>query len=1459
VQKTNSLFVTVGVLVAIISLGLTMASAQNKQAPGSTQNIKIELTKEERAFLKAHPVIRFGTDGSWDPFVRRGTAGTLNGLDVDFINNINQVSGANIELVTGKWVDIVNKAKTHEIDGLATSAALKKRESYFNFTNSYISVFTMVILRSDSTLSVTGLSDLKGKTVAFQKENAFIRSLLESYPEINTIESPSELDAVEVMVKGRADAVIGNVAIYNTILRKFKQSIKIGYFIYDKPTNLLYSIRKDWPLLTSIINKSLTALPQEKKNRIFARWFGFSLAEFDLGKDAKHVSLTAREQAWIKEHPEIRLGVDPAWQPVEFVDKKGQHQGISSDYVRILNSRLGLNMKIVPNLSWTQVMDAVPQRDVDVLPGVAKTPEREKHLKYSEPYIYIDWVIVTRTDSPKISSLADLKGRITAVDEGYPSQYRIEKQFPEIPLLLEKTTLDVLQSVIDGKADAAVVELSAASLIIHGYRIHSLRVDKHVFQNNDPIAFAVRNDWPELVQILSKGLASISQDERKMIEQKWLAVPISVGFTKKDMLRIVLYVVAVMGMFLVFFLFWNRRLKKEVTGRIKTEKMLRESEDKFRSFAEQSLVGIYLISGDIFKYVNPKFAEIFGYSVDECLNNLHFQQLVHPEDLATVEKQVGRRLSGEAKAVRYSFRGIKKSGKTIHVEIFGSSMVLKGKTVATGTMLDITERKRAEEALRESESLHRLHFVNVSDVIYSVDPELKIINISPSVERVLGYKPEELIGRPFQELNLLAPEYLEQAASDTMRILGGERISSAVYQFIARDGKKKWGEVSGAPLIRDGQIVALVSVARDITKRKQAEEALRESEEKFRLLSEQNLLGVIIIQDDLVKYANKVACEITEYSIEEVLDWKPNEFGKLFHPDDLEFVMEQAQKKQEGTEDVVTHYSYSMLTKSGKVKWVDQYSKTITFGGKTADLITIIDIAERKQAEEALQESEEKYRSMMEAMKDAAYICSPELRIEYMNPAMIDRVGRDATGEICHKAIYDMDEKCSWCIIDRIQKKEHVEYEVADPKDNRYYSITNSPIFHSDGTVSKLSIFHDITEVKMMEKERIAIEAKLQQSLKMESIGTLAGGIAHDFNNILSSVIGYTELALDEVDINTVLADNLQEVYTAGIRAKELVKQILAFARQATEEIKPVQVNLIVKEALKLIRSSLPTTIEIRQDIESHSLIMGDPTQVHQILMNLCTNAAHAMEEEGGVLDLRLTDVQLDADFTKIHDDLKPGDYLKLSVTDTGFGISPEVMSSIFEPYFTTKAPGEGTGMGLAMVHGIVKQYGGKIMVESEVERGSTFNVYLPVTKKHVIEKSYQTEVLPSGTEGILVVDDELPIANIYRRILQSLGYRVTIRTSSVEALELFRSKPNDFDIVITDMTMPNMTGDKLAAELMKVRPDVPVVLCTGYSKRMSEETASSSGIKAFVKKPIGKTDLAMTVRKVLDEAKGSA
>ena len=664
----------------------------------------------------------------------------------------------------------------------------------------------------------------------------------------------------------------------------------------------------------------------------------------------------------------------------------------------------------------------------------------------------------------------------------------------------------------------------------------------------------------------------------------------------------------------------------DITERKQSQLELKESEDKFRSFAEQSLVGIYLISGDVFKYVNPKFAEVFGYSVDECLDNMHFQQLVHPEDLATVEKQVGRRLSGETKAVRYSFRGIKKSGEIIHVEIFGSSMLLKGKIVVTGTMLDITDRKQAEEALRESEEKYRSLITNIPDVTWTTDYEGKTSFISPNIEKEYGYTPEEItkggdniwLGRIhpedaekvekafkelFEEGTMLDVEYrikrkdgewiwlydrsvaiyerdgvmyadgiftnitnrkqaeeaLRESEAFIKAVLDNLPIGIAVnsvdpsvkFEYMndnfpkcyrtsraaLADPDAFWNAVyedpefreamknrvladcasgdsermywADVPITRKGaetsHITArntpvsnkqlMISIVWDVTERKQAEEALRESEEKFRLISEQSLLAIGIIQDGHIIYANEMYSKLTGYSLEEIYGWEPYGYARTVYKDDLPLVMKQSRKKQTGDEDVITNYQFRGFTKSKEIVWWDTHSRTITYHGRPADLFTLIDITEKVESE----------------------------------------------------------------------------------------------------------------------NDRMALQAKLQHAQKMEAIGTLAGGVAHDLNNILGGLVSYPELLLLQLPEDNPLRKSILTIQKSGEKAAAVVQDLLTLARRGVVVTEVVNLNNVISEYLKSPEheklQSYHPGVHIETHFEEDALnILGSSTHLSKTVMNLISN-----------------------------------------------------------------------------------------------------------------------------------------------------------------------------------------------------------------------------------------------------------
>jgi CheY-like chemotaxis protein len=395
-----------------------------------------------------------------------------------------------------------------------------------------------------------------------------------------------------------------------------------------------------------------------------------------------------------------------------------------------------------------------------------------------------------------------------------------------------------------------------------------------------------------------------------------------------------------------------------------------------------------------------------------------------------------------------------------------------------------------------------------------------------------------------------------------------------------------------------------------------------------------------------------------------------------------------------------------------------------------------------------------------------------------------------------------------------------------------------------------------LAEFKRAEEEKSKLQSQLIHGQKMEAMGVLAGGIAHDFNNVLSAIFGSLDLALTDIPKDSQAGINLQGALKAGHRAKELVNQIITFSRQGDQIRQPVRSDLFIAETLKLIRASLPTTIEIRQNIQTDiGRVYSSPDQIKQILMGLCTNAGQAMQEKGGILEVNLTEEQLDSDFTDQYPDIRPGIYQRLSVRDTGDGMTPHEIEHIFEPYYTTREKGKGSGLGLAVIHGIVSSHGGLITVQSEPGKGSTFDIYLPIIQEEDLSSETDDRTpAPTGNERILFIDDEQVLVDLGKRILEGLGYEVRIETSSEDALEVFKKQPEGFDLIITDMTMPHMTGDKLASELKKIRPDIPIVLCTGYSVLISEERAKQMGIREFLMKPLVMRDLAHTVRKVLDD-----
>ena len=753
--------------------------------------------------------------------------------------------------------------------------------------------------------------------------------------------------------------------------------------------------------------------------------------------------------------------------------------------------------------------------------------------------------------------------------------------------------------------------------------------------------------------------------------------------------------------------------QRQVIPSAPTEKIFNKLREQEKSFDNLAKLADYFLS---LQPEDPEFSQHLQILRDQTSN------------LIDIADEAVKLLEGQA-AARVGTMVKWETLIALLVGLMGLLFIVRDIRDARRLDHEIAERKRAEENLLSTEQMYRQILDSISDMVFMKDQHFKMVWGNKAFQRYYNVTNEQLRGILDSPIN--EPEFTQQYHKDDAYVLNKGEVLDIPEEPVTRyDGQVRYFHTIKAPLLdENGVVQKLVGVARDITEGKEDKDALKESEERFRLLDEAIPQQVWTAgPDGSLDYVNQHVLQYFDCSFEEIIDqgWQ-----RFLHPDDLPGCLE---------------------------RW------------------------------------------------DKARATNQPFEIEFR----------------------------------LLRAKDH---------SFRWHLGRALPLVNPNGQVRKwFGTNTDITQLKQF-------ETQARQSQKMEAMGTLAGGIAHDFNNILSAITGYAELATLNSRGNNAAQRNLEEVLVAGQRAKELVQQILSFSRQTEHERQPIELKSVVKEVCKFLRASLPATIEIRQSFtEGPSAILGDPIQMHQVVMNLCANAEHAMRERGGILELKVDRVS-----GATHDKETPphpttGSFIRLTVRDTGVGMTQDVAQRIFDPFFTTKEVGEGTGMGLAVVHGIVTSHGGCIDVQSEPGQGTTFTIDFP----EIEAKSIQGETKPleqeflMGHGHILFVEDEESLARLGKEAMRGLGYDVTVRTSSLEALEAFRADPSRFDAVVTDQTMPNMTGEALSRELLQIRSDVPIILCTGFSHSMTQEKAKAMGIRAFLFKPLLIKKLGQTLQEVL-------
>ncbi len=921
--------------------------------------------------------------------------------------------------------------------------------------------------------------------------------------------------------------------------------------------------------------------------------------------------LTSQEKDWLSLHPIIRMAGPRAFPPFHYYNADGTLQGMAADYISFVFDKLGVQLKIQPNLSWLQVLDGAQNKAIDLIACSAKTVDRQAYLEFTNPYLSFPLVIIARANAPFMGGLQDLHGKKVAFVKGAAAFEWISGKNISVTPYFVKTPLEALEAVSFGQAEAHIDNLAAATYLIQTQGMNNLKIAAPAASENYHLHMAVRKDWHPLVLIINKILDNMPQQRTMDIRNRWLAVNNDTVVARTTVMKWFVGLLCVVTLIFFIILLWNRRLGREVKERQLAQKALLDSQyelsqrtDMLSSIFETAAEGICVCFNiDEFPFVsfshwNCKMEVLTGYTMAE-INKLGWYQALYPDE-----------------------------------------------------------------------------------------------------------------------------ELRKKAIARMVAMRQGDNISNEAWEIVTKNGTKKQVRISTSILKATEGRVFVLAIMHDITDQKRHEAALVSSRKK----------------------------------------WE-NIFNAVGHP---------------------------------------------------------------------------------------AMILDRNHRIEIANLATLKLTGltqHQIKGKTCHVLFHGSAHPPNCCPMKALLDNGTAEtVEMTMETLNGHFLVSCTPVLDEDGKIDK--IIHIATDIT----EKIQLEHQLRQSHKMEAVGTLSGGMAHEFNNILGIILGNVELAMEDIPKGNSSHTFLSEVRKASLRGRDVVRQLLSFSRKTSHKKKIVDMRSCVQETIKLLRASIPTQIQFSENITSRNhTIMADQTQIQQMVINLCNNAAHAMEDNGGILEIGLHNQTITQPESYLGQILEPGQYLQLTVSDTGHGISHDIIEHVFDPFFTTKAVDKGTGMGLAVVHGIVNGHDGFIKINSEPGQGTTFFVYFPITEvfPHAVEKA--DSVFPTGTETILLVDDESAMVKMNCLRLQRLGYKVEISTDPEEALEMFKAHPHNFNLVITDMSMPRMTGEQLIRAMMDIEPDIKTIICTGYSKKLDKKSALEMGACDYIMKPMDLSRLGVTVRNVLD------
>ena len=864
---------------------------------------------------------------------------------------------------------------------------------------------------------------------------------------------------------------------------------------------------------------------------------------------------------------------------------------------------------------------------------------------------------------------------------------------------------------------------------------------------------------------------------------------------------------------------------------------------------------------------NPAFSEIMGVTSQElCGKTVHE---LWPSEHAEIYHQKDLELMQNPKRQIYEFEIKDKNGKIRPVIFYKNAFHDEEGKVAglVGGFVDITERKRAEETLQETEEKFHKTANRVPGMVYEFvqhqDGSYSVPFISNKVHEYSGYRPEEIMANADLLFKPIHPEDIEWVREQIGWSAKSLNDFSVEHRIINPNGQIMWFHVKSKPRLLGNGDISWHGISTDITERKNLEQELKKSEERYQSVSEltSDYSYAYRVEPDgelIIEWVTGAFEGLTGFTAEEV--GARGGWESLIYPEDVSIPMGQLKSLYSNQSTTV---EYRIIDKAGNIRWMKDLARPI-WDKKENRLKKIVgavqEITGRKEAEEALRSSHERFLTVLDSIDATIYVGDMDTHeILFMNRHMIDAFGADLTGQICYDVFRNESAPCSHCTNDQLLDTDGnptgvCVWETQNPITEKWYINHDRAIQWVDGRTVRLQIASDITMLKDLEQERIRTEDQLRQAQKMESVGRLAGGVAHDFNNMLGVILGHAEMMFMGMKPGNAHYEDLQEIFKAARRSAELTRQLLAFARKQAAAPKVLDLNETVEGMLNMLRRLIGEDIDLiwQPDTQLGQVIV-DPAQVDQILANLCVNCRDAISGTGKIT-IKTEDVVLDHNYCASHAGSRPGPYAMLSVSDNGCGMDKETQSHLFEPFFTTKKVGEGTGLGLATVYGIVKQNEGYIQVSSELEEGTTFSIYLPRIQKSLqIEEEPDAKTIPKGAETVLLVEDEESLLNLGKAMLERFGYKVFEAHHPLEAIALSEQYEGTIHLLVTDVVMPQMNGRQLEERIKKLRPHIKVLFMSAYTSDVIAKQGILEGDVNFLEKPFSIDSLADKVRKALD------